>query len=134
MLKLEPGLDRVWLQAVTACLSSGQKEVAESAIRYGDEIVLAYETRFSPPSEDRICATYSVDQALRYYERAALVGKQVIIGGTSDVPPMGRLKDFTNGEMGAENMALVVWESGGPVGVKSSWVRVDQLQLIAQFR
>jgi hypothetical protein len=121
-------LARIWSQAACAALQGGA--TATCSIEAADDVAMSYDARFGEDDDDKLNASMSLVTALKYYERGALIGLQVLLLGSTDAPAVGKLKDFADLSQTTPASALVVWTTGGPDGEHEAWIDASKLQMI----
>jgi len=129
MLNVESKLSRMWAQAACAALESGKS--GEQATIAADYVALAYATRFGKSEDGMVGSTINLRMAVEFFERSRLIGQIVTVLGYVDLPPMAKIKDFSDGTKFHQDMVLVAWQSSAPVeGEEETWVQIDKLALV----
>lgn len=130
-LEVEQKIAVLWKSSATAALQGGAD--GQKAVDYADEVCFAFEARFSSV-EGRSGVTITLPTALRHYERSSLIGKEVILLDHTDLPPIGKIKDFSEGGKVFADQVLIRWESSKPATDEENWVPVGKVALLNPWK
>jgi hypothetical protein len=128
-LNTESKLARVWLELATCALSSGAS--AHEARDRADCLTMAYDARFGEPADHKLGATVMLKLLLEFRERHSLIGMLVTVAGQIDVPWVGKILDFSDGDKVYAESVKIKWESGSS---DESWVPIDKVQVLFDMR